>query len=695
MDFAYPNSMKESSSPRSLRHGSTALSFLFVLCLCATARCANPDTEASKVLDRVFPAIVRIEAIRLLPYDGHLTKAWTAGSGAIFSAGGYVLTNCHVTEDVDTFRCYLFDGQHVDARLVGQDPLTDIAVLKLDLTQLRKGTEKLPVVVFGDSDKILPGGIVFALGSPGFLEQSVTKGIVSNPSLVLPERTVGKMLLRGENVGMLVRWILHDASIFGGNSGGPLVDTRGYVVGVNEIGVFNLGGAIPANLAYGVATQLIAAGHVVRGWSGLTVQPRLESEGSEVGVVVSDVEVDSPASRAGLQPGDVIVACDGIAIKGAQEAALTHFYRLETSRQPGTIFKIDYLRDGHAQVAKVTLSLRQPAQADNVELAEWGAVVRNLTPSVVREELLPDSSGVLLMNVKPGGPSGQAEPELRSGDVLISVGGTSVNDVAGLRTMTAAFFPDSETANTRKTIVTFRRNGSILESAIDLQNTNPHHIAPSVHKAWLGADSQPLTPKLNERLGINSPDGGARLTRVYPGTDAERAELKVGDVLLSLDGIAVAERRMEDGKVLERLVRQYKVGTTATVHLWRDGKEMDAPVTFDVQPTPPAEMPLWDDEKLEFSVRDLAFDDRTRLQLEPSTTGVLVSSTTQAGWAELAGLRGDDIVIAAGGSPIAAVGDLRQARADALKSGNRWWVLKVSRRGQTLFVEINLSHLKK
>jgi serine protease Do len=649
----------------------------------------------SKMLARVFPSIVRIEAIRLIPYDGHLTKSWSAGSGVIISKAGYVLTNCHVTEDVDTFRCYLFDGQHIDAHRVGQDPLTDIAILQLDVTQLKKGTEDLPVAVFGDSDRMGPGDTVFALGSPGFLEQSVTQGIVSNPSLVLPERTVGKMLLRGENVGLLVRWILHDASIFGGNSGGPLVNARGEVIGVNEIGVFNLGGAIPGNLAQGVAKQIIAGGSVVRGWSGLTVQPRLEAEASEIGVVVADVASGSPAAKAGMEPGDVVLACDGVAIEGAQEKATTHFYRLETSRLPGSTFKIDYLRGRLRHTVQFTLAVRDRAQADDVEVPEWGAVVRDLTPLVVREELLPDRSGVILMNIRPGGPSGQAEPYLRKADVVIALDGKPVTDVAGLRKLTSAFFPDSETALVHKAIVTIRRDGSVLESAIDLRNTNPHRIAPSVLKAWLGINSQPLTPKLNERLGINSEDGGARVTRVYGGTDADRAGLKVGDVLLTMDGVAIAERRAEDDQVLARQIRQYKVGSTATFHVWREGAAIDVPVTFEVQPKPAAEMPLWEDEKLEFEVRDLAFDDRTRLQLGPEAAGVLVSDTTPAGWAELAGLRGDDLVIAADGAPINQVDELHLSRDKAAKAGARWWVLQVERRGQTLFVEINLNPLKK
>jgi serine protease Do len=198
------------------------------------------------MLVRIFPSIVRIEAIRLRPSDGRLAKQWTAGSGVIISAQGHVVTNCHVTEDGDYFRAYLYDGSHTDAKLIGQDALTDLAVIQIDMSQRAKGAAPLAVAKFGDSTKLQAGEEVFALGSPGFLSQSVTRGIVSNPSLVLPEQTVGRMMLRGEDVGQLVRWILHDARIFGGNSGGPLVDRRGDIVGINEIGVVSLSGAIPA-----------------------------------------------------------------------------------------------------------------------------------------------------------------------------------------------------------------------------------------------------------------------------------------------------------------------------------------------------------------------------------------------------------------------------------------------------------------
>jgi len=640
------------------------------------------------VLKRIFPAIVRIEAIRLRPSDGRLTKQWTGGSGVVISEQGHVLTNCHVTEDGDYFRCYLFDGSHVDAKLVGQDALTDLAVLQLDLSQRAKDAGPLVVAKFGDSGKLTAGDVVFALGSPGFLSQSVTRGIVSNPSLVLPEQTAGQMILRGENVGTLVRWILHDARIFGGNSGGPLVNERGEIVGINEIGVFNLSGAIPGNLAHGVADQLIQKGKVVRGWSGLSVQPRLEADGVGKGVIVGDVAAGSPGARAGLQPGDLILACDGHAIEGAEEKAVAHFNRLEMSVLPGSTFSVEFLRGGKNQNASMKLEPREPAQADDVELRGWGAVVRDLTSLVVRFERLPDRAGVWLENVRPAGPCGQAEPILRREDVIIAVDGKSVANVAELRMLTDALLKEAG-GKTRTVLASVRRDGAVLSSVVELRETNEHNVTQLARKAWLGVASQPLTPKLGTRLGIQA-EGGARVTRIYPGTKAADAGLQVGDVILALDGIPVSARRPEDTDVLARQIRQYKSGTTASISIWRDGKKMDLPVTLEPQPVPAAEMPWWEDPDLEFSAHDIAFDDRVRLQLPADARGVLVESAVPAGWAALAGLRSDDVIETAGGTPVVNVDELQRARTAAVKNGAQWWVLLVKRSGQTLFVEINL-----
>jgi len=644
------------------------------------------------VLVRVFPSIVRIEAIRLRPSDGRLTKQWTGGSGVIISAEGHVLTNCHVTEDGDYFRCYLYDGSHVDAELVGQDALTDLAVLKLDLSQRPENAPALVVAEFGDSDQLVAGDVVYALGSPGFLAQSVTRGIVSNPSLVLPEQTAGKMILRGEDVGMLVRWILHDARIFGGNSGGPLVNARGEIVGINEIGVFNLSGAIPGNLGRVVADNLIKHGRVIRGWSGITVQPRLESSGRGPGVIVADVAEGSPAAKAGVRAGDLVLACDGQEIEGAEEKAVAHYNRLEMSRLPGETFAIEYSRNRDRRTATMTLTQREPAQADDVELKSWGAVVRDLTTKLARDERLPDTRGVWLENIRPAGPSGQAEPVLRRQDVVVAVEGKPVGSVEELRELTASLLKDAPNGK-RLVLASVRRDGAVLNSVVELREVDDHTVTPQARKAWLGAASQPLTPKLASRLGIKA-EGGARLTRIYPGTEAEKAGLRVGDVVLALDGVEVPARRPEDTDVLARQIRQYRAGSTAEFSLWRDGEMLSLNVVLEQQPTPAPEMPWWEDRELEFSARDIAFEDRVRLQLSPETRGVLVESAMPAGWAALAGLRSDDVVEAADGVAVGSLEELKRARAGVVEKGGEWWVLQVRRRGQTLFVEINLKAAK-
>lgn len=644
------------------------------------------------MLTRIFPSIVRIEAIRLRPSDGRLTKQWTGGSGVTISREGHVVTNCHVTEDGDFFRCYLYDGSHVEAALVGQDPLTDLAVLKMDLGERASDAAPLVVAEFGDSSKLEAGEEVFALGSPGFLAQSVTRGIVSNPSLVLPEQTIGRMMLRGEDVGMLVRWILHDARIFGGNSGGPLVNRRGEIVGINEIGVVGLSGAIPSNVAQVVARSLIETGRVIRGWSGITVQPRLEAAGEGAGVMVGDVAAGSPAAGAGMQPGDLLLAGDGQPIEGDEEKAVSHFNRLEASLLPGTAFSVVFLRAGERRTAEMILTPREPARADDVELRTWGLVVRDLTQQVARDERLPDARGVWIENIRPAGPAGQAEPNLRRGDVLISIASEPIATVAEMRARTESLMAGA-TGNTRAVLAGIRRDGAVLNSVVELKKVEEYNVTPQALKAWLGAASQPLTPKLSAQLGIAAP-GGARLTRIYPGTEAEKAGLQIGDVILAMDGMLVPARRPEDTDLLAQQIRQYRPGTVADFSIWRAGAKLDVKVTLELQPVPPAEMERWDDEELEFTAREIAFDDRVRLQLPSDLKGALIQSAVVAGWASLAGLRADDIVQQADEARITSLDELRQSRQRAVAAGKEWWVLLVRRRGQTLFIEINLEPIR-
>jgi len=242
-------------------------------------------------------------------------------------------------------------------------------------------------------------------------------------------------------------------------------------------------------------------------------------------------------------------------------------------------------------------------------------------------------------------------------------------------------------------LASVRRDGAVLNAVVDLRKEDERNVTQQARKAWLGVSSQPLTAKLSARLGIKA-EGGARLTRIYPGTKAEAAGLQIGDVILAIDGAPVTARRQEDTDVLARQIRQYRSGTPAKFSLWREGATRDVEVTLEEQPVPAAEMPWWQDNQLEFSAREIAFDDRVRLQIATDAKGAIIESAVPAGWAALAGLRADDMVEAAGGQRVANLEDLKRAREEAVASGKSWWVLLVRRRGQTLFVEINLKPTK-
>jgi serine protease Do len=238
-------------------------------------------------------------------------------------------------------------------------------------------------------------------------------------------------------------------------------------------------------------------------------------------------------------------------------------------------------------------------------------------------------------------------------------------------------------------LVNVWRDGNLHSTVATLRTTNDHNVTPLARKAWLGISTQPLSTKIRKHLNIDA-EGGARITRIFPGAPADKAGLKVGDVLLSVDGEPVPEKRLEDTDELDRMIRQYKSDSKATLSVWREGKIQDMVVSLEAQPIPPDELPWWEDLQLEFSARDIAFDDVIHLQIDPKTTGAFLQTVTLAGWAYLGGLRANDIVISADGTAIKNVEDLKNARAEAVKSGRTWWVLQVYRNTENTFVEINL-----
>jgi serine protease Do len=433
---------------------------LAVLLLAAPALHAQaPPAEAPATLRAgidtaiaaVFPSLVRIHVVGAYYKDGRELKAESAGSGVIVSADGYVVTNHHVAGRAKRLFCTLSDRQEVGATLVGSDPLADIAVIKLDAHPVGK---PYPVARFGDPQALHVGDRVLAMGSPLALSQSVTLGIVSNLQMTFPDILGGSgFRLDGEETGTIVRWIGHDAQIFPGNSGGPLVNLAGEVVGINEIS-YGLSGAIPGDLAHEVADHLIAEGDVKRSWLGLELQPLLKRDKDAIGVLVAGVLEGSPAAAAGLRPGDVLVQYAGHPLKVRYAEQMPEVNRLMLATAVGSGVDVTYRRDGREQRARITTVGRGPMQGDEAELKSWGITARELTLLAAKELKREPGTGVLVSSVRTGAPATTAKPPLDAGDIIVKLDDRAIHSVKDLVDFSAAAL---STGTRKPVLVAFER----------------------------------------------------------------------------------------------------------------------------------------------------------------------------------------------------------------------------------------------
>ncbi|MDO8597425.1 MAG: Do family serine endopeptidase [Sulfuricaulis sp.] len=338
----------------------------------AVKRPANGPSSYAAAVDKASSAVVNINTAKVVTvrphpfFDDPVFRQFfggaddlitprkrvetSLGSGVIMSEQGFILTNHHVIQGADAIQVSLQDGRQAQAKLVGSDPDTDVAVLKIDL-------KKLPVITLGHSDNLRVGDVVLAIGNPFGVGQTVTMGIVS---------ATGRNKL---GINTFENFIQTDAAINPGNSGGALVDAEGNLVGINTAmfsrsgGYQGIGFAIPTSLAEDVMKEILQHGRPVRGWLGVearAITPQiaraLELDDTQ-GVVVVGVVRGGPAHRAGMQPGDVIVAIDGKKIAEARQALLAI-----SSRKPGSRVKLEVLRNGKSLTLEAT-AIERPARA--------------------------------------------------------------------------------------------------------------------------------------------------------------------------------------------------------------------------------------------------------------------------------------------------------------------------------------------
>jgi serine protease Do len=648
----------------------TACVFL-ALAACGTGRHAAEaahagPTAVATAASAVIPALVRIHVVEVDYESGREVKSEATGSGVILTAEGHVITNHHVAGKAKQLLCTLSNRDEIDADLVGTDPLTDICVIKL----LPGKDRRFPVATFGDSSLLEVGDQVLAMGSPHALSQSVTVGVVSNTELVMPDLYWPfKFEVEGEDVGSMVRWIGHDAELNPGNSGGPLVNLKGQVVGINEM-QFGLGAAIPGNLARRVADDLIARGEVVRAWLGLEAQPLLRSHDVAAGVLISGTIPGSPAEAAGLQSGDIILALAGREVSVRAPEELPEFNRIVADLPLGEEVAIDILRDGAHQVIRAAPRKREPVRMRDRELSEWGITARDLSLLAATEMRRAGRDGVLVTTVRPGGPCDAAKPKIVPDDVILQVAGKPVTATAALVELTAEL---TDGAHERlPVLVAFDRKGQRYLTVVEIGREPTSSPAREVRKAWLGVSLQVLTREIADALDM--PDRtGVRLTQVYPGTSAEKAGLAVGDFIVALDGREVPASRPQHFDVFAVI---------------RDGREMTLTVTLDESPAPPREMTKYRDDLFEFSVRDVTLTDQAREHWQEKEYGPLVQIVSEGGWAALGHLAVGDVVLAVDGRRTPDVVSLEEIMKEVGAEKPEVLVLEVRRGIHTLYIEL-------
>src|SRR5579872_5924117 len=371
-------------------------------------------------------------------------KEHSLGSGVIINSDGYILTNNHVVEHGSDIQVQ-WNNKKYPGKVVGTDPQTDIAVVKINATGL-------PTLTFGDSSKLRVGDVVFAIGDPFGIGETATMGIVSatGRSIGLESQEQGKQAYED--------FIQTDAAINPGNSGGAMIDLHGDLVGINtaiissgssmngEGGNEGIGFAIPINMARNIMQQIIEHGKVERGYMGVYIgelSPELAKEfnynGGGEGALVSDVTAGSPASKAGIKRGDIILGLNGDSINGAGDLTA----RI-ASTAPGTPVQLKIFRDGKTFEVPVTLgelpekggtsssALGEGGTGENSSKALEGVQVESLTPDIAQQLNLPASAhGVVVASVDES--SAAAEAGLQRGDVIIEVNHKSVNNMADFR----------------------------------------------------------------------------------------------------------------------------------------------------------------------------------------------------------------------------------------------------------------------
>ena len=664
------------SFPQPMHQILVTFFFLFSITL------SGKEISLNDAVENVYKAIVRIEVVSESGSGGRMMKSRSTGSGVIIRKDGLVVTNHHVAGKATRLTCRLYDGEEIMADLLGADAMTDLAVLKLRLNEGTNESRQLTTATFANSDMVKVGDVCFAMGSPAGLTQSVTRGIISNLAMISPN--AGSFRLDGENVGELVRWLGHDAVIFPGNSGGPLVNQNGAIIGINEVGIGSLGGAIPSNLAKQVSKELAERGYISRAWTGLECQPNLDQNSS--GILVAGVIDGSPGKKAGFKSGDIITHFGGKAVQARIPEDIPLFNQISYSAEIGKNIQIKGLRNGKNKQWKLKTFPKESAFAKEKELKSWGLTVRNFTLMSSLEARRDDKAGAQVHSVGRGGPSYSAKPTLLRGDVITGVDKYAIRSVSELL--------DASRKITRgkdepiPVLVKFERGLAKLLTVIKIGPEAEENQPLEAWKPWVGIATQVLTRELSDMLGLPRTTRGIRIAQVFPGTPAEKGGLLAGDLLFRIDGQIIMAHRQEDAEVFGNMIKEYRTDATIQLAGLRDDSPLDLNLTLEKRPPPSNELPKLKEQSFEFAVRELSFADRVNARLDNQHPGLLIENVEPAGWAALAGVRQGDLLLQIDGETQVSINQFEKTLAKLIKHKSKRVIFFVRRGIHTMYLEL-------
>jgi S1-C subfamily serine protease len=410
----------------------------------------------SEAKARVFPAVVFIKPIVESYERGEKEAQEVTGSGVLISAAGEILTNYHVVENAVSIRCMLYDGAHYDAKIVGSDKETDLALIKL---QADEGAAFASAEI-GDSTTLKEGDFVMAMGAPWGLNRSVSLGIISCTRRYIPDSSEYSL------------WLQTDAALNPGNSGGPLVNTSGEVIGINALAVMeggDLGFAIPAETLKHIIPHLRKNGKVERSWTGLRLQPLKDFNqnmyfDAEAGFIVAGSDPASPAAYAGLAAGDRITKVAGREVTAVTDVDLPAVRSMLAMLPADEAATFEVYRNGSQLEIEIAPIIKGKVEGEELDLPRW-----NMTVKTVNKFDNPElwyfvrGEGVFIFGTKY--PGNAAESGLRSGDILRSIDGEEVKTLEEVETAYKAIV-EAESRRTR-VAVEYIRGGVPRQAVLD------------------------------------------------------------------------------------------------------------------------------------------------------------------------------------------------------------------------------------